>query len=208
MPTSPGPLLEAVEALWSRLRSRVPTLPDARYAVVTTPAVTAHPPSRLSWEREGVVTGLTLSSETVSAGAEAVVEAVLHDAAHVLAWTRAADDTANKGTYHTGVFRTVAIEAGLAWPDDARRHTTAGFAGMRLSDETRAALASDLAHLADVIPAVSPALAVAEADRPVSRDRIALRCSCVPARSFRIAQTVADLGPITCGVCGKPFKAA
>lgn len=175
-----------------------------RMALSPTPPSAKHGPER--WTREDeTVTGLVVSSETLAAGADSTLEAVLHDAAHVLCWVRDVQDTTSRGAYHNSVYRNAAAEVGLVWPDGASRVTGKGYVSPALTDETREWYADEVAELARAIPLVLPHLVVPETARRRTPDRRTLACGCDEPRTFRISPTVADRGPIICGVCEKPF---
>lgn len=202
MPTSPGPLLEALDALWERLRADVPELPPIRPTVSPTSRMYDHGPER--WGLDGdVVTGLVVNADVLAAGAETFVVTVLHDAAHILNWRRDVKDLTVRGSYHNQSFLTTAEEVGLEWEEGAARSANRGFDSFVLSDEARRRHEPDLKALERAIPLTLPHLTLPATKSRV--DRLTLRCKCTPSRSFRISQTVAALGPIVCGVCGKPF---
>lgn len=204
MPTSPGPLLTALSALWERLRADVPELPPLRPVLSPTPRLADHRP-RWSVDEEGFLTGLVVNVDTLQAGPDVTLETLLHDAAHVLSWRRDISDVTMNGVYHNREFLASAEEVGLIWPEDAARVQGKGFPNPQLSDAARKRHAADLRALADVIPEVLPHLELPSTSRTGRVDRLALRCACEPARSFRISRTIAAKGPIVCGVCGQPF---
>jgi hypothetical protein len=199
-------MLTALTALWERLRADVPGLPLIRPIVSSTNRRQDHGPERWSRDEEGYVTGLIVTADVLQEGAEAVVETVLHDAAHLLNWTRDVKDTTMRGVYHNAAFLTAAEEVGFEWPPDTERVKGRGYTAVRLTDAARRRHALDVAALEEVIPDVLPHL---ELPAPTSVDRvnrISMACKCDPARKFRIGRTVAAQGPIICGVCGKPFE--
>lgn len=207
MPTSSAPLFGALRATWTRLQTDVPELPGVRFTLSGKPASVAHPQSRLSLEgEESAVVGPELSADTVREGAEAVLTAVLHEAAHILCWVRGQTDTQTRGRYHTRVWLVAAEEVGLLWQQDelgGREQT--GFAGATLSIEARAAFRHELELLEKAIPTVLAALP--ERPRRSAPPRRTLFCSCAPARSVLMKVTDIDAGPVVCGVCGQPFDA-
>ncbi|MER7922167.1 hypothetical protein ABTY96_03350 [Streptomyces sp. NPDC096057] len=206
MPTSPGLLIAALEALWRRIQEAAPELPPAPPTVSPTRSRQNHDAERWTINADGTVSGLVIHVDTLSAGAEATVYAVLHEAAHVLNLMRDVSDTTMRGAYHTQAYLTAAQEVGLEWPDDVDRSTTKGYSAVVLSDGARARYARDLAELEAIIPGVLPHLAPIKSPR-ASRtpDRLTMVCKCTPPRTFRISQTIEAAGPITCGVCGMDF---
>jgi hypothetical protein len=112
-----------------------------------------------------------------------------------------------RGGYHNAQYLAAAEEVGLTWPDDKPRQSSRGYAAVELTDAARARYAGDLSALAEAIPQVLPHLQVPEAPKSRQPDRLTLRCKCDKPRNIRVSQTVAALGPITCGVCGASFSA-
>ncbi|MFE0326319.1 hypothetical protein ACFW08_05820 [Streptomyces sp. NPDC058960] len=207
MPTSRGPLLEALGALWDRLRADVPELPPIRPTVSPTTRRTDHSP-RWTRDADGFVTGLVVSVDVIQEGAEAVLEMVLHDAAHLLNWRRDVKDVTMRGVYHNQSFITAAEEVGLTWPEDAERISGRGYVNPVVSTAALKRYAPAVRKLEEAIPIVLPHLELPDTPK-TSRtpDRLTLQCQCDPPRKVRISRTVAAQGPITCGVCGKDFKA-
>jgi hypothetical protein len=205
MPTSPGPLLAALDDLWRRLRDDVPELPPIRPTIAPMTRRRDHGPERWTADDEGAVTGFVVSADVLQEGSEATLTMVLHDAAHLLNWSRSIADTTMRGVYHNQAFVTAADEVGLRWPPGQHRTPGRGYDDVRLTDETRTRHAADLTALDEAIPLVLPHLSLPTSSSAGRVDRLTLRCQCTPARSFRISQTVAAAGPIICGVCGKPF---
>ncbi|MGW1547512.1 hypothetical protein [Streptomyces sp. NPDC002346] len=205
MSTSPGPLLQALDGLWEHIRSHVPELPPARMAISPIPQSPKHGPERWTWEDE-IVTGLVASAETLTVGAGATLEHVLHEAAHVLCWTRDVQDTTMRGVYHNGAFLDAAEEVGLSWPSDQPRVRGKGYVSPVLTDATRARYADDLSALTEAIPLVLPHLVIPDVQRAHKpANRLYLQCQCDEPRRIQISPTVAAKGPVICGVCMEPF---
>jgi hypothetical protein len=139
------------------------------------------------------------------AGPDAVLEHVLHEAAHVLNWTRDVSDTAIRGAYHNQSFLAAAEEVGLEWPNHAERVAGKGFVNPVVSDGARARHRDDVAALGQLIPELLPHMQLPEVKSRRTPDRLTLCCQCTPPRKLRVSRTVAAQGPITCGVCGSEF---
>jgi hypothetical protein len=152
----------------------------------------------------GVVHGLTLSRETLARGAEETLTRLIHEAAHVLAWTRGVKDTTPRKPYHGDAFRAIATELGLEWPAERERDTAFGYTDMRLSNATRQTFADHIKALDAVIPAALPDLQPVRA-RPKREARPSLVCQCSPPRRVWAAQSTFDQGPVICGICNQPF---
>ncbi len=207
MPTSPGPLLQALDTTWAHIRKNAPGLPAARIALSPLPPSPNHDQERWAWEGE-TVTGLVVSAETLDAGADVVLEHILHEAAHVLCWTRGVQDTSTYGTYHNAHYLAAAGEVGLAPPASQAR--TRGKGNASPTPDTLERYADDLRVLAEAIPLVLPHLVIPEApSRRRPANRLYLQCQCAPKpRRIQISPTVAAQGPVICGVCGQSFTEA
>jgi hypothetical protein len=205
MPTSPGPLLEALVDLWDRLRATVPALPRITPVVSPTTRRKDHGPERWTLDQSGFLSGLVVTADVLHEGADAVLEMVLHDAAHVLNWARDVQDTTMRGVYHNQRFLTAAEEVGLEWPAHRERAQGQGYVRPVLSDSARARYAPDLRRLTEIIPEILPHLEGPTSASAGRVDRLTLKCGCRPARSFRISKTVAAQGPIMCSVCDTEF---
>ncbi|WP_406161004.1 hypothetical protein [Streptomyces canus] len=205
MPTSPGPILQALIDLWERLRAEVPDLPPIQPAIPPATRTSNHGPERWGMDADGTVTGLVVDAETLSRGPEAVLETVLHEAAHILNWRRDVNDVTSRGAYHTQAFLVTAEEVGLEREEGASRSATRGFESVALTDVARRRHTEDLKTLAEIVPPALAHMPVPTPPRDRHVSRLTLRCSCDPPRTFRISRTWAAAGPITCGVCGEPF---
>ncbi|WP_406324098.1 hypothetical protein [Streptomyces niveus] len=205
--SSPGPLLQALDALWVHLRSALPELPIVRFIVSPGTSTSNHGPER--WRREGddLVSGIVITADRLEAGPEEVLAFVLHEAAHLLNWVRSIEDTTMRGAYHNGRFVEAAAELGMGWPDGQERDRARGYAGVTMTASPRQRYVDDLKALGAAIPQVLPHLTVPPVASPGAKrpDRANLECKCEPPRKIRVSRTVAALGPITCGVCGHDF---
>ncbi|WP_069752950.1 hypothetical protein [Streptomyces sp. EN16] len=208
MSTSPGPLLQALEGLWDRLQAEHAELPPVRISVSPTPVSASHPPER--WRKAAedphIVTGLVVSADTMREGEEAVVTDVLHQAAHLLNWTRNITDTTVRGAYHNNRFLEAAQELGLYWPTGRPRISGRGYATPELTEGARSRHEQTIKELTDAIPRVLPHLVAPTPSRTRAPDRLTLECGCDEPRKIKISPTVAALGSITCGVCGQNFR--
>jgi hypothetical protein len=174
-------------------------------AVVPTSPPSKHGPERWAWD-EDAVTGLVVSADELRNGPDAVLETVLHEAAHVLCWVRGVQDTSRRGTYHNATFLKAAEETGLRWPAGQQSATSSrGYGAPELTDASRDRYAPELEALAGAIPQALPHLTVPAASRVRTPDRLTLQCQCDDPRKLRVSKTVAARGPIICGVCGKAF---
>ncbi|GAA1064685.1 hypothetical protein [Streptomyces asiaticus] len=205
MPTTPGPLTDALAAVWEAVRTHHPDAPRARIGVADTPIVLAHGQERWTMDDEGMYL-LLVPAEILRRGPESTVTCILHEAAHLLNLVRGVNDTSSGGGYHTKKYLDAAKEVGLTWPDGAPRHATAGYAAAELPSTTLDRYVNHLKPLAAAIEQTLPYLAAPEPTRSSRHNRLIMECSCKPQpRKIQVSRTVAGLGPIMCGVCNKPF---
>ncbi|MFE6493407.1 hypothetical protein [Streptomyces sp. NPDC057748] len=204
-PSPPGPLVQALTALWDELRSDTPDLPPVRMAIVTGPQPTRHGQDRWTEDDSGLVSGLVVSTETLTAGPAAVVDVFYHEAAHILAWRRGIRDTTRRdGSYHNKQYLAVAEEIGLTQPPGTPASRVRGFTPV-LPDDVRNRHTDAMRGLEAILPSELPLLAPPAPSGKSSPDRQMLQCSCEIPRKLRVSPRVAAKGPILCGVCGQPF---
>jgi hypothetical protein len=122
------------------------------------------------------------------------------------AWMHRArrDLTASEGRYHSAEFRGAAQRLGL----EVRKAGKAqGWPATIVPADLREQYAPALSRLAEAMqdwqPPQAPMRVVAK--RKTHSGPVA-RCSCDPPRLIQVASTVADLGPILCTVCNRPFE--
>lgn len=138
-----------------------------------------------------------------------VLETLLHEAAHALAFVRSIEDTSRGGRYHNERYAVLGRELGL----DVTRGPVHGWHRTQLRPETAAQYAQVLTDLREVLYGHrAPEAEGAEGGAGRARSgaaggatRITIQCGC--ARRAQIAPGVLSLGEITCGRCGSPFEA-
>jgi hypothetical protein len=174
-------------------------------ALSPAPPTAHHGSERWTWDDEAV-TGLVVSADTLSAGSDATLELLLHEAAHLLCFVRGVQDTSSRaGVYHNAAYRDAAAEVGLYWPPDQERHPRKGYVSPELTDATRAQYADVAMELERAIPLVLPHLVLPETPSTRTSDRRTRACKCARPRTIRVSPTVAEKGPIICGICEQPF---
>lgn len=141
-----------------------------------------------------------LGGERLALGPELVLSTLLHEAAHGIASVRGVKDTSRQGRYHNRRFRAIAEELGLTVREDGTR----GHSHTELAEGTwdRYTTAEAL-RSALVIPGSVPAPEDPD-DKPKRKPPAPVHeCGC--PRQLRIADEVAEEGPILCGLCTEPF---
>ena len=226
-------IITALEHAWAAIQDRHPDVPGV---VIITGAGSNqkgtpegyrlrghHWPERwiLATESGPRAPELFIAWELLSAGGRAVLEVMLHEAAHALATRRGIKDTSAAGNrYHNKRFVALAAELGLRGPDTPEKVT--GWSGCTLTSET----ADGYAEMAAVIDrARLPFLADSaiptepgdggdedqgddEPRRPAKRGgrRAAVECACLPEpRRIQLTPKQIEDGPVVCGLCCAPF---
>ena len=230
-------IIAALERAWAAIRDRHPEVPDV---VIVTGAGNNqkglpegyrlrghHWPERWVTDRADRhrMPELFVAGELLAAGGRAVLEVMLHEAAHALAVIREIRDTSAEGNrYHNKRFVSVAQELGLRGPD--RPEKVVGWSDCRITDETAAAYddvisainSARLPFLPDGIPGGHDGDGGGEdqgdgdgggEDKPKKRGgrRVAVQCECQPPRKLHMTPKQIEDGPVICGLCRAPFEA-
>jgi len=200
-------ILAAVEDVWRAIQARHPDVPSV---IVTLGAGTETTALRLghfcpgAWAAGTLTLGeVFLAGEGLRAPAEDVLDTLLHEAAHGMCDVRNIHDTSRGGRYHNRRFRAAAIELGL----ECTQAGTAGWSDTRLRPATVALWGPQLAQLREAITAwrqTETAPNRLGAGRPSNNNGAVLTCGC--GRRIRVAPSIADLGPIWCGLCRQAFQ--
>ena len=134
-------IITALEQAWSAIRDQHPGIPDV---VIVTGAGSNqkglpkgyalrghHWPGRwVTDPAEPRMPELFMAGELLAAGGRAVLEVMLHEAAHALAAVRGIKDTSAEGNrYHNKRFMALAAEMGLRGPAGPRRYSAGQTAG-------------------------------------------------------------------------------
>ncbi len=168
---------------------------------------------------------LFIAGELLSAGGRAVVEVMLHEAAHALATLRGIKDTSAQGNrYHNKRFVALAAELGLRGPDVPDKIT--GWSDCTLTGQDAYESYADVAtgidsarlpFLADLASPGRPGRGGGggedqgddETGTPKKRGgrRVAAECACLPEpRRIQLTPKQIEDGPIICGLCCAPFE--
>ena len=237
-------IINALEKLWGQIRSRHPEVPMV--TIVTGSGILNAEPGHITWghhwanqwhhDPSGQVTAeLFVAGELLNDGGGAVLETMLHEAAHALAKVRGIKDTCDvKNRYHNKEFLALAQELGLERPK--KRDTKKGFSDSTLTAATKQAYADQIAELdAASLPYITepfeipgtyrPALDLPEevptigladdpgieeedvVQAPAARSgaRRSVQCGCAQPRKLSITPAQLDIGPILCGLCLRRF---
>lgn len=183
----------AVAAVWQTIRDTHPDVPD----VVTKPASAGSRPH--THAAEFITRGrddqpwLVIDPDRLAADP---LGALLHTAAHAIAWARGVSDTSREGRYHNRTFRLVSEEVGLEVADPGSR----GWEDTTPTEETRGHYDAPVQTLIQALAERPPP---PEAPRVPNRNLSAAECAC--PRKIRAARAVLAGPAIICQACGQPF---
>jgi hypothetical protein len=228
-------IITALEQAWAAIRDQHPEIPDV---VIVTGAGSNqkglpkgyrlrghHWPGRWATGPDGEhrMPELFMAGELLAAGGRAVLEVMLHEAAHALAVVRGVRDCSAEGNrYHNKRFAALAAEMGLAGP--ARPEKVTGWSSCQITGETAAAYgdvisAIDTARLpylpdSSIPPGGDGGDGGGEdqgddhEDKPKKRGgrREAVECACQPPRKLQLSPKQLEDGPVICGLCHAPFE--
>lgn len=154
------------------------------------------------WQRgEGRVPELFIGGEGLARGSLPVLGTLLHEGAHGVAATRGIRDTSRQGRFHNTRFRALAEELGITVEKDS----SIGWSKTTVPDVTAALYRAELRRLDDALVAWRHADGAGRGGRANSNNGVAAVCGC--GRRIRVALSVIEAGPITCGLCGGDFSA-
>jgi hypothetical protein len=230
-------IIAALEGAWAAIQD---THPDVPNVVIVTGAGSNqkgtpegyqlrghHWPERwvLGGQDQPRAPELFIAGELLAAGGRAVVEVMLHEAAHALATRRGIKDTSAAGNrYHNKRFVALAAELGLRGPDVPDKITGWSHCtlhGQAAYDAYAAVVAGiDAARLPFLIDLASPAGPGGgdgdggedqgdDPGKPAKRGgrRTPVECACLPEpRRIQLTPKQIEDGPIICGLCGAPFE--
>ncbi|UYG18322.1 hypothetical protein BRM3_14950 (plasmid) [Brachybacterium huguangmaarense] len=200
--------MTAIEETWQMIRTQNPDTPEV---IVTLGAgsdlrgsglrLGHFAPSR--WVRADVeVHELFVGGEGLERGPVAVLGTLLHEAAHGIAATRGIQDTSRQGRYHNKKFQAIAHEVGI----EVEHSRELGYSTTTVPEATERRYSTAVTALGAAITAYRRAeVAGAAGGRGSSNNGLSLACGC--GRKIRASVSVAEAGPIICGLCEAPFEA-
>jgi hypothetical protein len=182
-------IVQALASAWQKVRAEDPRVPPVTFYL------TGGRPSSCataSWEEEQPVLRINLQDGGTNQTGAAIMAWLLHHAAHASAGSTAASE----GRWHSEAYRDAALGLGLTVEKRPN-----GWARTSLARGTVTRYRAEIAAIDRAMRTWVPVIA-----RKSGRAPEGLRCSCDPPRMIRASAGTATKGPITCGVCGKPFK--
>ena len=118
-----------------------------------------------------------------------------------MASVREIQDTSRQGRFHNTRYRALAEELGLA----VAKADSIGWSATTVPDATAALYRAELRRLGGA-RRLPPRGAGGRGGRTNNNNGVAALCGC--GRRVRVAASVLEEGPITCGLCGTDFEAA
>lgn len=186
-------VVRTCEEVWSGMRERHPDVP-----VIFSGIQGRSASAPLRWCAPSFLLFADEGFQLWSAGSGAVLDAILHEATHALAWARKIEDASRDGRYHNARFARLAQELGLEVTPGPH-----GFASTTRSQATEDAYQPELAMLGLVLAECAPNALPRDPSPP--RHLPLFACGCERPRKLRAGAAVMALGPVTCGLCGRAF---
>jgi hypothetical protein len=200
-------LVTALDRTWAAIMARHPAVPAVVIALGSGSG--SGPRLKLGhfapdrWQRgDGRVPELFVGGEGLAKGARDVLGTLLHEAAHGAATARGIQDTSRQGRFHNARYRVLAGELGL----EVAKRGSDGWTDTAVPDATAALYRAEIRRLDEALVAWRHADGRGRGSRANNNNGVAALCGC--ARRIRVAESVLEAGPITCGLCGTDFEAA
>jgi hypothetical protein len=198
-------LITAIDRTWAAIQKRHPDVPSVVIALGAGSGGKAglklgHFAAERWQQASTRLPELFIGGEGLAGGARGVLGTLLHEGAHGVASVREIQDTSRQGRFHNARYRALAEELGLT----AARTGTIGWSDTTVPDVTAALYRGELRRLDAALVAYRHH-DHARGGRGNSNNGVAARCQC--DRRIRVAASVLEAGPITCGLCGSDFEA-
>lgn len=206
------PMVAALEQAWAAIRKHHAEVPQAMIVLGAGSIGAKAGTLRLGhfaamrWHTDttsgdagGQLAEVFVGGEGLRRGAAAVLGTLLHEAAHALADVRGIKDTSRQGRYHNARFKELAEELGIEVSKDPR----IGWSPTSVPAATRQRYADTIAALTDALRLYR---APEQTGGNAGKSKNPPPCVCECGRRIRVATSVLDAGPITCGVCGTDFE--
>jgi|SRR5579871_5859668 len=204
---------DTLTATWKAIRRRHPQVPGATITVTPGPGSSC---GAVAWDTSLPV--IKASAQTIQDGPLAVLEFLLHQAAHGLLATgqppaggdgrRYPDEHSqgNAGRYHNKSYWAAAQSLGLkaAWTQGGT-----GWAATTAEDGLLAVYEPAVRQLVTAMTGWQPPAPLPRSVRKSGGNGVSARCGCQPPRAIRMRGDAAAAGlrahPVLCTVCGKAF---
>lgn len=147
--------------------------------------------------------------ERLAEGDRAVLQTLLHEAAHALARVRTLKDTSNKNRYHNRTFVRLAEELGLKGPESSGGPAL-GYSDCTLTEETTRRYTCQIEALAVACKSfVAPPLTALEIK--IRKPTVKAFCECPDekyvtwTKKYQTQYEDTGLLPLLCGICRQAF---
>ena len=199
-----SPIIHTIEKAWSGFQTEWPDLPNATITVFRPEAQDRYGHFHAEqWYEKGEdyqVHEVMVSSVRLAQSGEAVLETLLHEAAHALNWHSGIKDCSNEGRYHNAKYKDQAEKVGLK----VEKVDTWGWALTDLTDQTRKKWARNIKEIEKAITTYQ--LPLAPKGKGKGKTRL-LKLTCPQCgRIIRASQKTIDGGPIVCQPCECEFE--
>lgn len=166
-----------------------------------------------TWKLDGIedkAPEIVIYGERLAEGAEAVLQTLIHEAAHELANLRKLKDTSNRGRYHNRTFVKIAEEMGLEGPASSAGPSM-GYSDCHITRDTIETYDYEVKELAEACKSfVSPTMVE---EKKVKKETIYAYCQCDDDGSKvtwtkKLQNRYEELGglyPLMCAVCRQTF---
>ncbi|MGH3432396.1 MAG: hypothetical protein ACRDQB_06115 [Thermocrispum sp.] len=206
------PMVAALEQAWAAIRQHNPEVPQAVIVLGAGStgskagtlrlghfaAMRWHNDTTDNAEGQGQLAEVFVGGEGLRRGAVDVLGTLLHEAAHALADVRGIKDTSRQGRYHNTRFKQLAEELGIEVSKDPR----IGWSPTAVPATTRQRYTATVAALTEALRLFR----APEQTTTGTKSKNPPPCVCECGRRIRVATSVLEAGPITCGVCGTDFE--
>jgi hypothetical protein len=201
-----APMVAALEQAWADIRTRHADVPAA-VIILGAGSIGGAGGLKLGhfaamrWrtDAEGaeLLAEVFVGGEGLARGPADVLGTLLHEAAHAVAHVRDIKDTSRQGRWHNAKFKALAEELGVEVGKDAR----IGWSLTTLPEPTRQEYAGTIAALGLALRLFRSVEITGGAGKKAGPPP----CVCGCGRRIRVAPSVLEAGPITCGLCGVDF---
>lgn len=218
MSKSGSSIIAALEYAWQDIQKHHPELPAV--VLVTgrrrqkSEAKTRGQHCKNTWvvrEEQGHLTEIVIFGERLADGGTAVMNTLIHEAAHELCHTRDVKDTSNRARYHNKVFMKAAEELGLEGPA-VSGGPTLGYSNCVITEVTTRLYQAAIENLGTTCRLYVSALTKEEEKKPRKPVRLAV-CECPEDEensitwSKKYQKRFEDTGylPLLCATCHHAF---
>jgi hypothetical protein len=214
--TTSTPLVTTLNRAWQALQRNHPEIPSVM--IVTgrrrhkAELATRGSHCADTWHadgHEGRLAEVWISGERLSEGGTAVMQTLIHEAAHALAGSRGVKDTSNRNRYHNRAFVKLAEELGLEGPA-ASGGPTLGYSDCQITLVTMETYSFEIKELdAACRNFVAPTMKPGTVTR---RPKVKAFCECPEGdneinwtKAFQKKLQDSGMPPILCGICRQAF---